>query len=1224
MIDTELKQKLRQPYKWDEWKSILDFLFPRVEYLAVPSEIPTTKDKVKLLRQMGTVKLDDQKSLAIFEVELTAKVDILRNRVELRNIATTYIDQAIIHGALVFYHAKGKEDYRLTFVAKQAQLGESGELVRTQTHPKRYTYVLGKNEACTTAARRLLELRKQTEPMVLEDVIEAFSVEKLNKEFFEKYKKHYKIFSEYLAKESYRTTVFKVERSKDKEKNIELEKPIRDFAKKLLGRIVFLHFLQKKGWLGVPSNSDKWAGGDPEFMQNLFLQFESKKNFYSRCLTELFFETLNTKRKNDIFSVTRSRVPYLNGGLFDDDMPAARKIDFPSDYFKELFEFFDQYNFTIDENDPDDNEVGIDPEMLGHIFENLLEENREKGAFYTPKEIVRYMCQESLIQYLQAYVGKHEAIEDFIRYGRIGEQKDKNNFIVKNAQRIEELLDDIKVCDPAIGSGAFPMGLLQEILKAKTAVHLSLDRAKAKKAIIQNSIYGVDIDSGAVDIARLRFWLALVVDEDEPRPLPNLDYKIMQGDVLLESYEGVDLSSLSDEKEEASFIAAKSQQFEFGGEFRVQEPQVLLFDLHSKKTLNTLINAYFDFDERPLRRFRDKQAIKDEINKIVEENLRAKFYLQKTKVEGQIKEKREQIAANKIQAKDPDGIKRKKERNIDKLKRELAEKQKELERLNDIIAHLHDLQESDDKPYFLWHLWFKHVFDRGGFDIVIGNPPYRQLQKMGDETDVLEAVGYETFTRMGDLYCLFFEQGSKLIRQGGHLCFITSNKWMRADYGRALRKYLTEKVNSKLLIDFGNVQVFETATVDTSILLFSRERSEYRLDACRINLDYRKGSSLQAYFAMNRIELNDLNNNTWIVTERSSFDIKWNVEKQGVPLKDWKIEINYGLKTGLNQAFVLNGKTRMSLLEQDSKTADILKPLLRGKDIIKFYPDYQDYWLLFIPWHFPLQDQPGISGPSKEAEKLFAGQYRAAFDHLKKYKSELLDRNAAEVGIRYEWYALQRWGANYWSDFERPKIIYPNMTKYMGFSYDEDTHFYSNDKSFIMVGESLKYLCAFLNSRLFRFCFSDNFPELQGGTRELRKVFFDKIPVKRIAKEKERFFDVIVDYLVYLYDPNKPDVNPYAENSKLAPVFEDLLNMMVYELYFGEHMKQEEIDVLKFVDTESTFRDISAVRSEEEKKSIIGNAYNWLQQQDNKIRNRIIASNIKSPDIIRRINSSTH
>ncbi|MBK7039663.1 MAG: hypothetical protein IPH46_04055 [Bacteroidetes bacterium] len=294
---------------------------------------------------------------------------------------------------------------------------------------------------------------------------------------------------------------------------------------------MFLHFLQKKEWMGCPvlkterENEDIWQHGSIQFMAELFKQFSNKENFHSQCLQVLFLETLNTKRKNNIapflFKDTQCRVPYLNGGLFDTDKidkksskPIEALIDFPTDYFDKLFDFFEQYNFTIDENDPYDAEVGIDPEMLGHIFENLLEDNRERGAFYTPKDIVHYMCQESLIECIKSHVpsvlAKEEnviAIETFVRQHSIHDLLTKRD----NAIAIDNILTNLKVCDPAIGSGAFPMGMLKEIFECKRIIYPYLKTNEdfkpnqAKKDIIENNIYGVDIENGAVDIARLRF-----------------------------------------------------------------------------------------------------------------------------------------------------------------------------------------------------------------------------------------------------------------------------------------------------------------------------------------------------------------------------------------------------------------------------------------------------------------------------------------------------------------------------------------------------------------------------------------------------------------------------------------------------------------------------------------------------------------------------------------------
>ena len=1209
MIDTELKQKLRQPYRWDEWKTILDFLFAKVEYFVAPSNFTTTKDKVKQVRQMGTVKLDDGKNLAVFEVEVVPRIDISRNRVELRNIAATYIDQTVIHGALVFYHANGKDDYRLTFIAKQAQITESGEFVKSQTHPKRYSYVLGRNEACTTPTRRLFELGKKRSLLKLEDVTEAFSVERLNKEFFDKYKKHYERFSKYLSDSDYRITIFKIAKDKDPKKNVELEKPIRDFAKKLLGRIVFLHFLQKKGWLGVPTISDKWTGGDPEFMQNLFLQFEPGMKFHSKCLTELFFETLNSKRRNDIFPITKTRVPYLNGGLFDDDFPAARMLDFPPDYFKDLLEFFDQYNFTIDENDPDDNEVGIDPEMLGHIFENLLEENREKGAFYTPKEIVQFMCQECLIQYLQTHLGKHEAIEDFIRTGRIGDQKDKHNFIVNKAKQIEERLDDVKVCDPAIGSGAFPMGLLQEILKAKSSLDLTLDRAKAKKSIIQNSLFGVDIDSGAVDIARLRFWLALIVDEDEPRPLPNLDFKIMQGNSVLESYEGIDLSTLADKDDEESFISATEYQFELGREFTVKEPTMLFFDTKTMKELYKLIAEFFDFEEKTYRQYPSKRLIRDKISEIVEGKLRAKFYLQKYRVEYQIKEKKDQIAANKIRIKDPDGISRRKEKNTDKLKKELASNEKELSKLDNIITNLHELQDRSDKPYFLWHLWFKTIFDRGGFDIVIGNPPYRQLQKMGKEADLLEAAGYDTFTRAGDLYCLFYERGIDVMKENGVLTYITSNSWMKTQYGELLRKYFVEHTNPLKLINFEDTKIFQAVTVETNILVAQKAPFKNSLEAVAIRPDYGIGRTINDYFVENSLKLDNLNSDPWIALSLQENEIKGMIEEVGTPIKNLALKLSFGVKTGFNDAFIIDEVKKNELVQEDQVNLEILKPLLRGKDLSRFTYSYENLWLIFTKRGTDIERYPAVK------------------KHLHRYFLDLRPKNEGESTGRkpgpYKWFEIQD-NVAYWEEFERPKIIWGEISDKPKFAYDE-TGKYTNDRCSIMTGEQLKLVTAILNSRAVGWYFSQISTTSGMGTSMWKLYKIDQIPIPVLhSVDLELKFNTLVDYLIFLLDRTKPQVNPYAENDKLAPVFEDALNMMVYELYFGEHMKHEEIDVLKFVDTKNVFKDISTAKTEEDQKSIIGNAYSWLQKQDNPIRNRTISSNIKSPNIIRRINSSTH
>ncbi|MCD8291791.1 MAG: N-6 DNA methylase, partial [Prevotella sp.] len=338
------------------------------------------------------------------------------------------------------------------------------------------------------------------------------------------------------------------------------EKPFRDYVKKLLGRIVFLHFLQKKGWLGVPEG-EEWGKGDRDFMLHLFenANDEQKDDFLDKILEPLFSEALDTDRfgDNDKFDTGVNgfhsiRIPYLNGGLFERDKLDKNQSRFPAQYFANLLTMLSQYNFTIDENDPNDAEVGVDPEMLGRIFENLLEDNKDKGAFYTPKEIVQYMCRESLIAYLQTdYEEKDkENIRQFVLTHNV-------DLLGELTSEIDKKLQDVKICDPAIGSGAFPMGLLRELYFCRSVIEPNIveKSAEIKRQIIQNNIYGVDIERGAIEIARLRFWLSLIVDETSPVTLPNLDFKIMQGNSLLESYEGIDLSEIAKQEKTKQILA---------------------------------------------------------------------------------------------------------------------------------------------------------------------------------------------------------------------------------------------------------------------------------------------------------------------------------------------------------------------------------------------------------------------------------------------------------------------------------------------------------------------------------------------------------------------------------------------------------------------------------------------------------------------------------------------
>lgn len=496
--------------------------------------------------------------LKVFDITVGDNKKLENNKVGIQTVVRQYINQ--FEGALIIFHHQNVEnqEWRFSYVEKRLNAKDS-------TSAKRYTYILGKGHPARTIAERFNDLenkKNKGETILLPDLTNAFAVAPLSDDFFNEYRKHYADLVEYISGKRFIKKGGKFVEEKTKKAASEFanafngdDKTVRDFVKKMMGRLVFLQFLQKKGWLGVPKNA-KWGTGDKNFIYNLFKNADDfvKNDFLEQALEPLFFKSLNCDRGEEaiapkaVCSIYGSeiRIPYLNGGLFEADELDKKKVKFKKEHFESIFEFFNQYNFTIDETDPDDVEIGVDPEMLGKIFENLLEDNKDKGAFYTPKEIVQYMCRESLIAYLETETVKPDetASKDKIRNFVLNHEA--LSFSEKEKADILKALIDVKICDPAVGSGAFPMGMLNELLpcvqiltgEAKTRVEL-------KKHIVKNNIYGVDIEKGAIDIARLRFWLAIIVDEEEPLPLPNLDYKIMQGNSLLESFEGEDLSNMT-------------------------------------------------------------------------------------------------------------------------------------------------------------------------------------------------------------------------------------------------------------------------------------------------------------------------------------------------------------------------------------------------------------------------------------------------------------------------------------------------------------------------------------------------------------------------------------------------------------------------------------------------------------------------------------------------------
>lgn len=771
----EIQNIVEARYNRASWLKLLHGIFgTKVKFFAAPTTLIVEKAIASEAVYLGDVTLQDDHKIAVYEVHLSEHVNIERNRAGIRNLLCSQWRGAGFAGAFMLCYRNSESVLRFSYVSESWSFNEDGAYKKESTDALRFTYLLGEGHRSRTAVRQFMELASSG--LTLKDVTKAFSVEALSKRFFNEYKEKYEDIVEYVTGKRVVKSGSKWETKTTGVPNKKImtafsvfadpEKAVRDYVKKLMGRLVFIQFLQKKGWMGVPASDAAWKNGDKDFVQNLFKNTKNKDSFIDDVLEPLF-DDLNTKRENDLVSSEmvgkNIKVPYLNGGLFEKDAQDNTDFPLPKKFMEGLLEFFTQYNFTIDENDPDDAEVGVDPEMLSCIFENLLEDNKEKGAFYTPKEIVQYMCRESLIAHLCNGVKKNETkerIRDFVLTHKVDVLNGDENI----SEQVDEKLKNVKICDPAIGSGAFPMGLMRELYFCRSAIE-GFDHAKAaeiKKHIIQQNIYGVDIEKGAVDIARLRFWLSLIVDEETPHALPNLDFKIMQGNSLLEQYEGVDLSDIT-------YKATKKE--------KVTGKILDLFDtgeVANKKVISLLKDEFFNCEDHEM-----KHQIREALKSRMQDLLREKGF----------------------------GVK--------------------LDAIKDVTA---------TDQFFLWHTWFSEVFEQGGFDIVIGNPPYLEARNsnfsdsLKDKLQLKIKLKYsvknqKAFPRGADLLIFFFEESLSLLNDNGINTFITENSWLSTDYGKAFQNYLLENVEIDGVVD-SDYKYFDTADINTVITFFRKRKNK--------------------------------------------------------------------------------------------------------------------------------------------------------------------------------------------------------------------------------------------------------------------------------------------------------------------------------------------------------------------------------------------------------------
>lgn len=1055
-----LRNLFQSSFNLTQWYSFSQHFFNVSELKKKPERIiENTSDEGYYL---GNINTTDSYRIGLFQYNIS-KGSVANKRVGLRNLVKSFINPiwGEFDAALVVFDSG--DHWRLSFIC---------DIKGEATSPKRYTYVFGSdNLLYRTPIERFNFLKKKG--VSFENLKIAFSVEALSDEFFNKYREQYADFIQYITGKRFVKVGSKWEEKVLGEPNAALmqafdhnEKKIRDYVKKMMGRITFLHFLQRKGWMC----------GDLNYMQNMFENSAYKNDYLDSVLEPLFFGILNTKpaEREALFAnygwdksllAEWKDIPYLNGGLFERDTEDEPESRFPSEYFKRLFQFFSEYNFTIDENDPNDAEVGVDPEMLGKIFENLLEDNKDKGAFYTPKEIVRYMCQESLIAYLETNTS---VAKDKIRKFVLSPEDGVADIPDNKKPKLLTALEEVKICDPAIGSGAFPMGLLNELLHCREVLSgKHYDRAEIKKSIIQNNIYGVDIEKGAVDIARLRFWLSIVVDEETPSPLPNLDYKIMQGNSLVESFMGVDLSKLTYEKE-----------------YKKDKGEISLFDDEKnrlQKTVSHLLSSYYSCSDHD-RKVKLQQEISDTINKQLEE-----------------------------QAYNPA-----------------------------ILGKLKTINLAENNKFFLWHTWFSDVFnrddDKNGFDIVIGNPPYIQLQNNGGELAKLyEDCHFQTFAKTGDIYCLFYEKGWQLLRQQGHLCFITSNKWMRAGYGEKTRGFFAKHTNPKYLIDFAGVKIFDNATVDTNILIFDKGQNEYQTRCAvtdKLNKDGLK--NLSDFVQQQHTICNFPNEESWVILSPIEQSIKQKIESVGTPLKDWDIKIYRGVLTGYNDAFIISTEKRDEILDncqtedERLRTAELIRPILRGRDIKRYGYDWANLWLI--------NTHNGIKGVKSRID---INEYPAVKAHLDQYWNKISKR--ADKGDTP--YNLRN--CAYLEDFFKPKVMWKIIGCNINFSFDNGTMICNNAVD-IMTGQrnQLLQFLGLMNSKLFDWYLKlTTEAEVQGGGIQLYVTTLEKTLVK-------------LDFPLHLSEVINQRVNGIATDTDVDNTIFEAYKLTQEEIYYILSCKQ--------------------------------------------------------------------
>jgi len=906
MTRDDLQQILSSTYNAETWRTVLREIFGATNLRQTPNDIKNrlSGDDGKIAKpafELGSFETADGRAVGLYQIDLTTIPQIWRNRVGLRNLLRN-IYRNDVDAALVVFVQGNK--WRLSLISEIKVIDADGNAVDQKTEPKRYTYLLGTGETVRTPVERLHDL--QTSDRKLAALIKAFSVEALNKDFF----REYKIVFDDLAAETDRSI-------KDKEIS-------RLFAQRLLNRLMFLYFIQKKDWMKFD--------GDTNYLRSLFDEAKRRKQkFYRDRLYYVFFYGLsNHAESREIHNqaeleAIRGQVPYLNGGLFEpekDGLDEKGKVPLSNDIFEEILKLFERYNFTVDESTPFEVQVAVDPEMLGKVFEELVTGRHESGSYYTPRTVVSFMCREALKHALEG-IETSETIAELV--------DDNDGRSVKNPEGVLGRLKELKICDPACGSGAYLLGMLQELLHVREALFASTATAKDaqykwKREIIENSIYGVDIDRFATQIAALRLWLSLAIESDVPHPLPNLKYKIGCGDSLIAPIETVGQGDLHRRALIEQFRARKQE--------------------------------YTDADTYPA-----KAAAEAEIERLRVEIARNLNRLPEPPSPAKLIFARKHVAAMEA-----DVTAAVKEGN--KTKAELAQK-----KLNDLLAEIARLEAQqtvdhyDSGNTFDWSVEFAEVFENGGFDIILANPPYIRQENITNKPALKDR--FKTYDGRADIYVYFYERAIELLKAGGSLVFISSNKFLRAKYGRLLRSFISNRCVVSNIIDFGELPVFENASTFPMVFCSQKRAANDRgetLYFTRVKSLHAPYPDLKLVVASSAVVLSqeEISGTEWKLFSNRVGSLIEKLTENNQTLKEiYGSDIYSGIKTGLNRAFWIDHATKEALVTEDPKSESIIKRLARGDDIRKWHIRRGNLFIIYTTTSINIDDFPAVRRISK-------------------------------------------------------------------------------------------------------------------------------------------------------------------------------------------------------------------------------------------------------------------